>query len=77
MLRVLFLPVRKGTFHVQNTACRPKITVSADGTGLVSQAGLLLLAEALRFTGLGEGPSGALARWRAGTGGARSGEDPH
>ncbi len=50
---------------MQNTACRPKITVSADGTGLVSQAGLLLLAEALRVTGLGEGLSGALARWRA------------
>jgi hypothetical protein len=50
---------------VQNTARRPKITVSADGTGLVSQAGVLLLAETLRVTGLGEGLSGALARWRA------------
>jgi hypothetical protein len=50
---------------VQNTARRPKITVSADGTGLVSQAGVLLLAETLRATGLGEGLSGALARWRA------------
>jgi hypothetical protein len=50
---------------VQNTASRPKITVSADGTGLVSQAGVLLLAEAARVTGLGQGLSGALARWRA------------
>jgi Transposase DDE domain group 1 len=50
---------------VQNTARRPKITVSADGTGLVSQAGVLLLAETLRATGLGEGLSAALARWRA------------
>jgi len=50
---------------VQNTVRRAKITVSADGTGLVSQAGVLLLAEAARVTGLGEGLSGALARWRA------------
>jgi hypothetical protein len=50
---------------VQNTVRRAKITVSADGTGLVSQAGVLVLAETLRVTGLGEGLSGALARWRA------------
>jgi len=50
---------------VQNTARRPKITVSADGTGIVSQAGVLLLAETLRVTGLGEGLADGLARWRA------------
>jgi Transposase DDE domain group 1 len=50
---------------VQNTARRAKITVSADGMGLVSQAGVLLLAETLRVTGLGEGLSAGLARWRA------------
>jgi hypothetical protein len=50
---------------VQNTARRTKIAVSADGKGLVSQAGVLVLAEALRVTGLGEGLAGALARWRA------------
>jgi hypothetical protein len=50
---------------VQNTARRPKITVSADGKGLVSRAGTLLLAEAARVTGLGEGLAGALERWRA------------
>jgi Transposase DDE domain group 1 len=50
---------------VNNIACRPKITVSADGKGLVSQAGALLLGEAGRVTGLGEGLSGGLARWRA------------
>jgi hypothetical protein len=55
----------EGTYPVQNTARRPKITVSADGKGLVSQAGTLLLAEAARVTGLGEGLAGALARWRA------------
>jgi hypothetical protein len=50
---------------VQNTARMPKITVSADGEGLVSQAGALLLAETLRVTGLGAGLSAQLARWRA------------
>jgi hypothetical protein len=50
---------------VQNTAGRAKITVSADGQGLVSQAGMLLLAEAARVTGLGEGLSAGLVRWRA------------
>jgi Transposase DDE domain group 1 len=50
---------------VNNTVRRPKITVSADGKGLVSQAGTLLLAEAARVTGLGEGLAGGLARWRA------------
>ena len=44
---------------------RAKITVSADGTGLVSQAGALLLAEAIRVTGVGQGLAGGLARWRA------------
>jgi hypothetical protein len=46
---------------VNNTARHPKITVSADGKGLVSQAGALLLAEAARVTGLGEAqvPGGA------------------
>ena len=50
---------------MQNTARRTKITVSADGMGLVPQAGLLLLAETLRVTGLGEGLAAGLARWRA------------
>jgi hypothetical protein len=50
---------------VNNTVRRPKITVSADGTGLVSQAGVLLLAEAARVTGLGQGLADGLARWRA------------
>ena len=50
---------------MNNTARRPKITVSDDGQGLVSQAGALLLLEAARVTGLGEGLSAGLARWRA------------
>ncbi len=50
---------------MQNTARLRKITVSADGTGLVSQAGTLLLAETARVTGLGRGLSAGLGRWRA------------
>jgi hypothetical protein len=50
---------------VKNTAHRRKITVSADGQGLVSQAGTLLLADTVRVTGLGEALAGGLARWRA------------
>jgi Transposase DDE domain group 1 len=49
---------------VQLTARRPKIMVSADGTGIVSQAGGLLLAQALRATGLDRGLDAALERWR-------------
>jgi len=50
---------------VNNTPRCPKIIVSADGQGLVSQAGTLLLVETLRATGLGRGLSDGLGRWRA------------
>jgi hypothetical protein len=43
------------------TARRPKITVSADGTGLISQAGGLLLTQAMRTPNLYLG-SGFLRR---------------
>jgi hypothetical protein len=49
---------------VQNTTSRPKITVSADGSGIVSQAGALLLTETARITGLQAGLSAGLGRWR-------------
>jgi Transposase DDE domain group 1 len=39
--------------------------VSADGRGLVSQAGAVLLWETMRVTGLARGLSQGLARWRA------------
>ena len=39
--------------------------MSADGRGLVSQAGAVLLWETMRVTGLGRGLSESLARWRA------------
>ena len=50
---------------MKNNARSNKITVSADGRGLVSQAGAVLLWETLRVTGLGRGLSAALERWRA------------
>jgi hypothetical protein len=39
--------------------------VSADGRGLLSEAGSVLLWETMRVTGLGRGLSAGLARWRA------------
>jgi hypothetical protein len=41
------------------------VAVSADGRGLVSHAGSVLLWETMRVTGLGRGLSAGLARWRA------------
>jgi hypothetical protein len=49
---------------VQLTARSSKIMVSADGTGIVSQGGGLLLARTLRATGLDHGLDAALERWR-------------
>ena len=49
---------------MNDTARRAKITVSADGKGLVSHAGALLRLETIRVTGLGQGLAGGLARWR-------------
>jgi hypothetical protein len=54
------------------TARRPKIAVSSDGTGIVSQAGALLLTQTLQVTGLGRGLSAGLGRWRQ----ARAVHDP-
>jgi hypothetical protein len=50
---------------MNNTARRAKVAVSADGKGLVSQAGALVLLEAARVTGLGQELSAGLAQWRA------------
>jgi GMC oxidoreductase/Transposase DDE domain group 1 len=44
---------------------RLKIAVSADGKGIVTGAGGLLVAEVLRVTGLGRALWEGLARWRA------------
>jgi hypothetical protein len=43
---------------------KAKIVVSSDGSGIVCQAGGLLLAETLRVSGLGRGLSAGLERWR-------------
>ena len=48
---------------MQLTARRPKIMVSADGTGILSQAGGLVLTQTLRATGLDRGLDAALERW--------------
>jgi hypothetical protein len=50
---------------VKNTGPRPRLQVSADGQGLVSRGGALLLTRTARATGLDEGLTAALARWRA------------
>jgi hypothetical protein len=55
---------------MQNTGRRPKIIVSADGAGIVSQAGGLLLTRTMAVTGLDAGLSGGLERWRGASGSA-------
>jgi hypothetical protein len=50
---------------VKNNARTARVAVSADGRGLVSQAGAVLLWETMRVTGLGRGLSQGLTRWRA------------
>jgi len=50
---------------VKNSARSTRVAVSADGRGLVSQAGAVLLWETMRVTGLGAGLSAALEQWRA------------
>lgn len=62
----------KGTFQVNAIGSAGKIRVSADGSGIVCQAGGLLLVEALRVTGLDRGLSEVLQRWRS----PRSVHDP-
>src|SRR5260221_5490227 len=57
-------PPAEGTCHVKNTSRRPRITVTGDASGVVSQAGALLLTQALRVTGLDRGLSAGLGRWR-------------
>ena len=47
------------------TAVRPKLQVSADGTGIISQAGAVLLTKTVRVTGLDRQLSAGLQRWRA------------
>jgi hypothetical protein len=55
----------EGTFQMNDSVRSRRVAVSADGRGLVSQAGAVLLWETLRVTGLGRGLSAALEPWRA------------
>jgi hypothetical protein len=50
---------------VNSSARTARVTVSADGRGLVSRGGAVLLWETMRVTGLGRGLSRGLERWRA------------
>jgi len=50
---------------MKNSARSTRVAVSADGKGLVSQAGAVLLWQTMRVTGLSRGLSENLARWRA------------
>jgi hypothetical protein len=50
---------------VNDSARAARVCVSADGRGLLSQAGAVLLWETMRVTGLGRGLPDGLARWRA------------
>ena len=57
---------------MHDSARSRRVAVSADGRGLVSEAGAVLLWETLRVTGLGRGLSAALEPWRA----PRTAHDP-
>ena len=50
---------------MKNSVRGSRVAVSADGRGVVSQAGAVLLWETMRVTGLGRGLSQELSRWRA------------
>jgi Transposase DDE domain group 1 len=63
--RVISVSEPEGTFRVNNSARTARVQVSADGRGLVSHAGAVLLWETMRVTGLARGLSDGLARWRA------------
>ena len=64
MSRVLSVRA-EGTFQMNDSARSRRVAVSADGRGLVSEAGAVLLWQTLRVTGLGRGLSAALQPWRA------------
>ncbi|WP_371778509.1 IS1380 family transposase [Streptosporangium subroseum] len=49
---------------MKTIASRPKIVMSADSSGLISQSGTLLLLETLRVTGLDHALSEQLQRWQ-------------
>jgi hypothetical protein len=64
---------REGTFRVQDTRDRPKITVTVDGRGVVAHAGARLLTDLAEATGLTEEFCGVLAPTRERSGGHEPG----
>lgn len=54
------------SFRAQRTARNGKVTASADGTGIVSEAGGLQLTPGAERHRPGQGPEKALERWRPG-----------
>jgi hypothetical protein len=66
-------PRRRGTPQVHATTTRPKITVTADGDGVVSHAGSRLLADIAQVTGLDTGFDAIRRRRAAAPLGARPG----
>jgi hypothetical protein len=65
LLRAQVLP-REGTSSVKGSKGSRRVRVSADGTGVVSHAGVGMLRELARDTGLVDGVSQALADTYAG-----------
>jgi hypothetical protein len=67
-MRIAEVPVpapAEGTSQVSKPiGCYPRLRVSGDGNGVISQAGGVLLAETVRKTGLDAAISAALAPWR-------------
>ena len=64
MSKVLSEPGQRH-FSREETGPRPSLQVSADGSGLVSRGGALLLTRTARAAGIDGGLSAGLARWRA------------
>jgi hypothetical protein len=65
---------REGTFRVQGTRGRPKVTVTVDGRGVVAHAGARLLTDLAEATGLTEQFSQVLAGTRERSGGHDPGQ---
>jgi Transposase DDE domain group 1 len=57
-------PIKEGTYQMQVTRTRPKITATADGRGVVGHAGTRLLADVADVTGLTGAFGDALAMLR-------------
>ncbi len=64
-MTLLFPTDQEGTFQVKNsTGFYPSIGVDGGGTGIVSQAGAVLLIETVKALGMPKALSAALGPWR-------------